>query len=97
MTAMCSSLQTVAGKDTIDTTKKVLRRNNKNCFADYKNILKLIMVAVRKNSFSRSATQQEIASAIIKYGIAMPMTEMGLEKQEVKTAISNYTALFYLL
>ncbi|KAK4874699.1 hypothetical protein RN001_014059 [Aquatica leii] len=64
MTAMCSSLQIVAGKDTIDTTKKVLRRNNKNCFANYKNILKLIMVAVRKNSFIRSATQQEVESAI---------------------------------
>ncbi|KAF5288494.1 hypothetical protein FQA39_LY15423 [Lamprigera yunnana] len=75
----CQFLQTLDGKDIQDTIRRVLScimsnnltmlynwsgRNDKTLFSALKNILKLLIVAVRKNPFSKKAMQQEIESVV---------------------------------
>ncbi|KAK4887171.1 hypothetical protein RN001_003442 [Aquatica leii] len=56
----CQFLQTVGGKDIQDTTRRVLSRIMSKKLAMLYNW----SVAVRKNPFSKNATQQEIESVV---------------------------------
>ncbi|KAJ8929963.1 hypothetical protein NQ314_017286 [Rhamnusium bicolor] len=73
----CVTLQVVGGKDIEDSIRRLLGkiidhelslkcnwlgRNNKIPFVRYKNILALILVAVRKSPLGRNATEQDVAS-----------------------------------
>ncbi|KAK4885918.1 hypothetical protein RN001_002189 [Aquatica leii] len=76
LTKMCQFLQTAGGKDIQDTTRRVLSRimsNNlamlynwsgRNDKTSFSSLKKLLIVAVRKNPFSKNATQQEIESVV---------------------------------
>ncbi|XP_074035391.1 uncharacterized protein [Leptinotarsa decemlineata] len=73
--AMSVALQTIGGRDAVDTTRRILSklltneltisynwtgRNGKENFGNLKNLNTLILVSVRKNSLSKNATQREV-------------------------------------
>ncbi|KAK4882055.1 hypothetical protein RN001_005374 [Aquatica leii] len=83
------------GKDVIDTTRRILARivaydvsltynwsgRNKNNFSKLKNVIKLVLVAVRKNPLSKSATQLEVEGVIKVWLRSAPDREGGRVKR----------------
>ncbi|KAK4886142.1 hypothetical protein RN001_002413 [Aquatica leii] len=95
LNALSTTLQSVGGKDVIDTTRRILARivahdvsltynwsgRNKNNFSKLKNVIKLVLVAVRKNPLSKSATQLEVEGVIKVWLRSAPDREGGRVKR----------------
>ncbi|KAG5884244.1 hypothetical protein JTB14_011733 [Gonioctena quinquepunctata] len=97
----CNEFQCTGGKDTSDTTRRILNRlmtnelavitnwtgrNNKNGFKDMKNIINSIHVSVRNNPLIQSPTLDEVEN-VIKYWLPSASDREGGRKASTKEEI----------